>query len=174
MKSRKFLAVVLVLLLAFAFVPVVDAFQVRVNSTESGHARVLNLDGPETIGRVGNEEITIDVVDSSMIAAGAANGGATSMATSTTAVPVTYAHVNMAITTADPAFTAKTLADGKKGQILTIHVYNGSNATTITPATSTAFSVLTFNAVDDSVTLLFADSTTGWLLMSSTSVTITP
>jgi len=134
--------------------------------------KTINFTGPDSLTKT-NGALNIPVVDSTLLAAGAANGGATSMLSSTTVVPTGFAYVNMAVTTTDPLFSAKTLADGKKGQFLTIHVYNGSQTTTLTPATSYGFSALSFNAVDDQVILLWVGSD-GWTVWEATSVTVTP
>lgn len=172
---RKILSIFLIMFLAFALiVPAAYAgFGVDVNGTRAGITGRVNFTGGPTIARIGNEVISIPIVDSTLIAAGAANGGATSMLSSTTAVPTGFAYVNMQITTSDPAFAAKTLADGVPGQFLTIHVYQGSNATTVTPVTSYGFSVLTFNALDDQAILLWV-GTDGWTVWATTSVTVTP
>ncbi len=171
-KKNLILALMFGLIVSFA-TPSFASLGVKLDGGVQTAVKTINLTGPTALTKT-NGALNIPVVDSTMIAAGAANGGATSMLSATTAVPVTFAHVNMQITTSDPAFSAKTLVDGVKGQLLIIHAYSGAQTTTITPATSTAFSVLTFNAVDDQVTLLFVDSSTGWMVVSSTSVTVTP
>jgi len=140
--------------------------------TQQG-VKTINLTGPSALTKT-NGALNIPVVDPTLIAAGAANGGAVSMLSSTTAIPTSYSYINMQITTADPAFAAKTLADGKKGQILTIHAYSGAQTTTVTPTTSYGWSAASFNAVDDQLTLIFIDSTDGWAVLSLTSVTLTP
>ena len=165
-------ALLLGLIISFA-TPSFAGIGIKLDGVSKTEAKTINLIGPAEITKT-NGAVNIPVVDSTLIAAGAANGGATSMLSATTAVPVTFTHVNMQITTSDPAFSAKTLADGKKGQILIIHVYNGSQTTTVTPVTSTAWSVATFNAVDDNLVLLYFNDTVGWLVQDSTSVTITP
>ena len=96
------LVVVMLMMFALAVPTAMASVLIKINDTRDDHATVINLSGPSTVTRVG-KEITVPIVDSTMIAAGAANGGAVSMASSTVAVPVTAAHVNMAITTADPA-----------------------------------------------------------------------
>jgi len=119
-------------------------------------------------------KVTVPIVDSTMIAAGAANGGATSATTTAAAIPVTAAYVNMIISS-DSGFVTKTLADGKIGQILTLHIYldESSETLTVTPATSTGWSVASFDSLDDQLTLLFVE-TDGWIVLSNTSVTLTP
>ena len=174
-KILSIFTIVLVMFMVLALIiPAVYAgVAIDVNGTRAGVTGRLNLTGGPTVTRTGNETVSIPIVDSTLIAAGAANGGATSMLSSTTAVPTGFAYINMQITTADPAFSAKTLADGVSGQFLTIHVYSGSQTTTVTPVTSYGFSVLTFNAVDDQVILLWV-GTDGWTEWDSDSVTVTP
>ena len=168
---KKIFALILAGIFALA-VPAHATVKVNVDGVNKGHVNTVDYTGG-TVTKVG-DKITVPIVDSTMIAAGLANGGATSMASSTTAVPVSYGYINMAITTADPAFAAKTLADGKKGKILIIHAYTGSSTTTITPVTSYGWSVATFNAVDDQLVLLWLNDTDGWIVADATSVTVTP
>lgn len=168
---KKIFALILAGIFALA-VPAHATVKVNVDGVNKGHVNTVNYTGG-TVTKVG-DKITVPIVDSTMIAAGATNGGATSMASTTTAVPVGYAYVNMAITTADPLYSAKTLANGKKGQIQTIHAYTGSSTTTITPATSYGWSVATFNAVDDQLTLMYLNDTDGWIVLEATSVSLTP
>ncbi len=108
-----------------------------------------------------------------LMLAGIGSGGATSMATSTTAVPLTFAFVNMAISS-DVAFIGKTLADGVPGQQLTLNVYQqqSTNVLTITPATASTFTNIQFNEEEDNVTLLFIDGTTGWIILNKNSVVV--
>ena len=108
-----------------------------------------------------------------LILAGAANGGATSMTTTDTAVSVSYSYVKKAL--GIQVGLAGTLADGKPGQLLTIAITEraGSGTFILTPTTKTGFASLTFDAVGDSVTLLFVNSTVGWVVISNTSTTVT-
>lgn len=130
--------------------------------------------------------MAVPVLGSTMFATGVANGGATSIASTTDAIPVGYGFVRMAIpSNGDAAYTAKTLANGYPGEVLTVYVAGlspsgattGGNAT-ITPATSTGFSAIKLTAVNDMARFLYMDSTTGWVLIgwnagASNSVTIT-
>lgn len=171
---RKFLVLALITALIFA-VPGTGfaSLGVKLDGGTQQGVKTINVTGPSALTKT-NGALNMPMVDPTLIAAGAANGGAVSMLSSTTAVPVGYSYVNMQITTSDPAFSAKTLANGKKGQILTIHAYSGSETTTVTPATSYGWSVATFNAVDDQLTLIYIDDTDGWAVLSATSVTLTP
>lgn len=119
---------------------------------------------------------TIPILDSTLLAAGTANGGATSMTSTELAVPTGYAFVRKAIAN-DAAFIAGTLANGKPGQILTIYittVNGGSQTFTITPTTKTGFTSVGLNAAADQVTFLFVDTTVGWVIIGQNSVTVTP
>jgi hypothetical protein len=72
-----------------------------------------------------------------------------------------------------------TLANGTKGEVTTILITNVGVAgdTTgewvLTPTTRTGFESLTFDAQSDRATLLYVDDTTGWIYLSSDSVTVT-
>ncbi len=128
----------------------------------------------------------IPVLSSNLFATGIANGGATSVASSTAALPVGYAFVRKVLTSnSDPAFTAGTLANGTPGQILTVYAagISPSGATTggnytITPTTTTGFVSVKLSAVNDSVTFHYIDNNVGWVIVhwvngASSSVTIT-
>jgi hypothetical protein len=109
---------------------------------------------------------------SNLILAGIANGGATSMTSTTYAVPTAYGYVGIHL--GPNIGQAYTLANGKQGQILTLNIYqiDGSGTMILTPTTKTGFTTLTFDAVDDRATLLFLNTTDGWILLSGTSVTV--
>jgi len=173
---KKIFSIILIMFMVLAFIApaAMASVLIELNGTTKDHATKINLTGAETLTFVG-KKVTIPIVDSTMIAAGAANGGATSMASNTTAVPVTFAYINMAIA-ADANFLAKTLANGKKGQILTLRIstQEASNTLTVTPATAYQFTSLSFNAIDDIATLLYIDDTDGWAVISTTSVAIIP
>lgn len=117
---------------------------------------------------------SIPVLSSTMFATGVANGGATSVASTTAALPVGFAFVRKVIpSNSDPAFTAGTLANGTPGQILTVYVagLSPSGATTggsytITPTTSTGFTSVKLSAVNDAVVFHYIDAATGWVLIS--------
>lgn len=128
----------------------------------------------------------IGVVGSTLFATGVAQGNATSIASTTNAVPVGFAYVRMAIPkVADPAFTAKTLTNGVPGQILTISVPQvGDNSSTtggsatITPTCSTGWSKIKVSAQGDIVVLQYIDSSVCWIINSydpgaASSITIT-
>lgn len=127
----------------------------------------------------------VPVLSSNMFATGVANGGATSISSTTTAVPVGFGFVRKVLTSnSDPAFTAGTLANGTPGQILTIYAagISPSGATTggnftITPTTTTGFVSIKMSAVNDIVRLQYHDNTIGWTILgydagASNSITI--
>jgi len=113
------------------------------------------------------------VVPSYLQAAGTTFGGATSIATSVTTIPTSYSLVRKAITDAS-GFTTGTLANGTPGQILTIFItaVSGSGTFTLTPATKTGFTTLYFDAALDSATLLFVDTSVGWIVIGTNSVVV--
>lgn len=97
--------------------------------------------------------------------------GYTSMTTQQIAVSTSYTMVFKAIS-ADPAFSTGTLADGKRGQLLTIKItaVNGNGTWTLTPTHKTGFTSLVFEAVGDLITLLYVDDVTGWIQITKESV----
>lgn len=86
--------------------------------------------------------------------------GTNTVAGGTLAIPVTKAVV--AKTTG--GVEALTLADGLPGQTLHIYLAADGGDGTLTPTTKTGFSTIVFADVKDSVTLLFVDSTVGWVI----------
>jgi hypothetical protein len=96
------------------------------------------------------------------LAVGNLSGGTTSAADSL-AIPVTHRYV--AKTTGADA-EALTLADGVAGQKLTISlVADGGGDGTLTPTTKSGFTTIVFANVGDTVTLLYVDDTTGWVII---------
>jgi len=164
------------LLLTFLLIPVLSFADVRVSldGTSAGSTNCLNLVRGGTTAAQSGRCYNTPIAQDGLVVAGAANGDATSLTTTTNAIPVTSAYVNMQIS-ADPAFNAKTLADGVDGQIITLHVYSvtPSKTLTVTPSTAYGWSVATFNAVDDTLTLLFLDGS-GWVVIGNISITLTP
>lgn len=174
MKSSK---IILSLAILLALSTSAFAYGVKVNGTSKGPADVIDFKCPAAGGTCTTETgmvRTIPVLDKTLFATGVANGGATSVASTTAAVPLGYAFVRKVIpSNSDAAFTSGTLADGKPGQILTLFVagLSPSGATTggsytITPTTSTGFASVKVTAVKDMVTLQFVDTTIGWVLLN--------
>lgn len=128
----------------------------------------------------------VPTLSSNMFATGVANGGTTSMTSTTNAVPVGFDYVKIACpSNSDPLFTAKTLANGTPGQILTLQVVQltpsnvatGGNCT-ITPTQAFGWSTIKLSAVNDVLQLHYVDTNTGWVILSydpgsSNSITIT-
>lgn len=106
-----------------------------------------------------------------LLQSGIANGGATSMATNDTVVSTSYTLVKKKISSIS-LFQQGTLANGKKGQFLTIQItevqYPGTF--TVTPTKATGFRTLLFEAVGDLQTLLYVDDTVGWIPVNNGSV----
>lgn len=103
-----------------------------------------------------------------LVLAGGANGGAATMTTTDTAVSTSYTLIRKAI--GIQVGLAGTLADGSPGQIISILISTRASSGTfvLTPTTKTGFSYLTFDAAGENASLMFVDSTTGWVLLSST------
>lgn len=176
------------LILSFLSIPAFADVGVKVNG--SGHTNVTNLDfqtqtGSDLSTQTGLTR-KIPVLSSTLFATGVAQGGATSVASTTAAVPVGFAYVRKVIpSNTDALFNAGTLANGTPGQILTIYVagISPSGATTggnytITPTTSTGFSAIKVTAINDIVRLAFVDTTVGWVILgydagAASSITIT-
>lgn len=109
-----------------------------------------------------------------LLLAGIANGGAVSMATTDTSVSPSYSFVRKAISALAAGNQTGTLADGTPGKIIRIQItaVGASGTWKLTPTTCAGFDSITFDAVDDAVTLLFVNTTTGWVIVSSNALTI--
>jgi len=163
--SLAILAVLLSCSVSFASVGV------RLNGSFIGTASDINL----VCGSGSNATVTPDGsiynigCSSSLAAAGIANGGATSMATSDTVVPTSYAYVRKAINlAAGNVAQTGTLANGIPGQILTMFIttVGASGQFTLTPATATGFTSVKFTAAKDLAVFLYVNDTLGWILLS--------
>lgn len=166
---KKLSAIFFGLLLLASFIPPSFAsVGIKKDGTSIGTATDLNF-------RSSGNSITSDgsTLTFNLIVNGIGISGATSMTTAQVAVSPSYAFVRKAIAS-DSAFSAGTLADGTPGQFLTIFItsVSGSGTYVLTPTTKTGFTTLTFDAAKDEATLLFVDTTTGWILVSNTAVTV--
>lgn len=142
---------------------------VRLNGAAVGTATDLNfVCGSGTSSIVTQDGSMYNINCSPNLAAtGIANGGATSMVTTDSAVPTTYALVRKAIASlASGGTQTGTLANGIPGQLLSFQITSvGASGTfTITPTTSTGWSTLKFTAQNDQVVLLYVSDTIGWIL----------
>lgn len=111
---------------------------------------------------------------SSLQAVGAGTSGVTTLPTS----HASFNPVNHSIAYAYVATHTMTLQNGYAGQILTIAgeknvplVYT-LGTLTITPTICTQFTSITFDAVTDSITLLYIDDTYGWVVVGGESYTL--
>ena len=66
------------------------------------------------------------------------------------------------------------LEDAKAGQILIITIVGpeGDGTFIVTPETTTGFTTLTFDTILDTATLMYFNDTIGWVVLSTTSVTV--
>jgi len=107
------------------------------------------------------------VMPSYLLSTGVDFGGIASTTSSTTTIPTSYSVVRYA----DSAAVGQvcTLANGSPGQIITIIMTarTGSNTLVITPATCTGFTTITLDAALEYATLLYIDSTVGWIKLGT-------
>lgn len=96
--------------------------------------------------------------------------GSNTVAGGTLAIPVTRRHVSK--TTG--GVEALTLADGLPGQLLTITLVSAGGTGTITPTTKTGFSTIALGTIRDSITLVFVDPTTGWVIVGKNDASADP
>ncbi len=147
---------------------------VKVDGESAGEATVIDLITNGGDVTTNGSDFKIPVIGANMIAAGLANGGATSMTTAQLAVPIGYGFIRKEISS-DAAFSAGTMADGTPGQILTLFITAraGSGTFVLTPTTKTGFISVTFDAIGDMATFWYVDDTDGWVLLSHTACTVT-
>lgn len=107
-------------------------------------------------------------------------GGASTMSSSSTYLGsggIAYSYVEKRVGGGgglDGQGIGTSLPNGTAGQIITfvITALQTSGTWVVTPVTSSAFTSLTFTAVGSTATLLYVNSTVGWVVLSSTTVTI--
>jgi hypothetical protein len=165
MRKALLLALILMVCATASFA----AVGIKIDNANKGVATDLNFRG------VG-DQITNDgsTYTFNLTLAGTGNSGATSMTSTTLAVPVTHGYVRKAIAN-DDAFITGTLADGTPGQLLTIHITEqaGAKVFTVTPATSASLDSIGFDAAGEIATLWYVDDTSGWTLFGYTNATVT-
>lgn len=93
-----------------------------------------------------------------------ATSSSTTQAATTKAVPITHAHV---LKVGSDVAQALTLANGEKGQVLTITLSDASPLLTLTPTTKTGFTSVKFSDTRDTVALRYLDDTAGWTILGS-------
>ena len=92
-----------------------------------------------------------------------ADGGKTTKDATNAAIPLTDAVVEGT----SGAASAWSLADGKPGQILTVVIVTDGGEATITPATSTGWATAILTDDIDTITLMFADAVSGWIVLGT-------
>lgn len=138
---------------------------IRVNNVMVGTATDLNIGcGSGTNSVVTNDGSIYNIECSpNLVASGLANGGATSLATVDSGIPLTFAYVRKAIsnvgTTTDP------LGNAIPGQMMVISITSvvGSGTWTVSPTTSTGWKSIQFNSAGQSATFIYLNDTVGWI-----------
>ncbi len=197
MKFKRILALFLVSMLVFAVTCLADGYDYaykNVNeletatSTASGDL-ILVYDASEDKGKtmdaqdiVLGDDITIDgdlTFQTTLIANGRVNATLTLASSSTviTGTSIPYSYIAKSIGDGgglDETDGGIRLGNAKPGQILVIAIVDpvGSGTLIVTPDTTTGFTTLTFDAALDTATLYYFNDTLGWILISSTSVTV--
>ena len=97
--------------------------------------------------------------------------GSTTVAADVLAIPVTHGVVAKT-TGADGE--SLTLVDGEAGQLLKIYLAAGEGDGTLTPTTKTGFASIVFADPGDQVTLLFVDTTIGWIITEASGLAAPP
>lgn len=96
----------------------------------------------------------------------------TTVAADVLTIPIGYGYV--AKTTGADA-EALTLADGWPGQVLVINLTtDGGGSGTLTPATSTGWATIVFADAGDQATLMYVNSSVGWIILGLKGVAAPP
>lgn len=103
-----------------------------------------------------------------LIHLGQERDGVSTMVTGPTAIPLNYSLVKMVCST-----KTNTLANGVAGQIITLVAVDQTGTLTISPATSTGWLSASMGTNGHSLTLLFIDSTRGWIVVNASGITLT-
>lgn len=170
---KKFLVLIAICAFVLYAVPSNASVGIKRNNQKISTATDLNVQTTDAETDIcSGLTCTINSASLDLVAAGASNGGAVSMTSSETDIDVGYALIRKAISN---AAQTSTLPDGIPGQFLTIIASSvvASGTWTVTPTTSSSISTFAFDAAKDQITLLFADTTTGWVVVGDTAVTIT-
>lgn len=182
---RKALALLLVVMLAFANVALA-AVSVKESGTDEGKVEYLDFDDGFTVTVDENEaEVDIDrtgdwLFQTYLYAMGRGNA-ASSLASSATnlgAWSVPYVFVRKSIggdSGLDETDGGTRLPNGYDGQVIVFYI--GSCMTggswIVTPVTRTGFNYITFDAVGETVTLLYVNDTIGWIIIANEGATVT-
>lgn len=163
---RRIFALTLALVLTAS--SVFAAVHIEKDGSSEGVATTLNFTPDasySTNGSTFNLPMNLD-----LISAGVDDGGVTTVATGPDALPSSYsmAYVTLASHTL-------TLANGVPGQIFTvIGAYQTDTGTvTLTASTKTGWQTAAIADVGDSITLLYLNDTSGWIVVGTNSVTVT-
>jgi len=171
---RKLIAVTIALLFASSFAYAT----VAVNDINGyvGEATNIYIEGQDT---------DFDGSQVTVLANGHKEGVTTNVSgeTNLTSAALAYGVIILADTGSLDGSNARyiALADGTPGQMVTIQLYAATAGTLYitddkviaSTMTKTGWDDLAFNAALDSVTLLFVDTTYGWVVIGSNSVTVT-
>lgn len=124
---------------------------------------------------------TFDNYDTvTFLANGHKEGTTTNVSTESHLTSAALAYGYIRHTQDSPGDKTVDIEDGSPGQMVTISLtakaagnYIISKTCTATPVTCTGWSLLTFDTAGDSITLLYLDSTTGWIVVGNNGVSIT-
>lgn len=188
---KKMFALILALALVIGAAPAYAAVGVQDDGSYVGAATEINFDGGVTVSSDGST-VTVDPTTSTenytfkttVVASGHKEGVTTNVSTESNLTSAALAYGVIAVTYSKNKYV--NIAAGVKGQMVTIYIADTtgkgpSDYYTITDdyvaaassAAKTGWDDIQFDAAGDSVTLLWVDDTTGWIIISRNSVTVT-
>ncbi len=103
-----------------------------------------------------------------------AKAGVTTMVSTATSIAGAYLSYGMIQKDLDdPSDQAGELQDGVQGQMVTIQLLTKAAGNyVLTPTRKTGYTTLTFDTAKDSITLLYLDGTSGWIIVGNNGVTV--
>ena len=152
--------IVLSLLLMLAFAPVQSYAAFGYKSAGSPIGTVTDLNVGSGYQSFDGSTLTIGFM-------GMIGGGVSKMSSAPTAIPLGYDIVRIT-----GASQSCTLANGTAGQVLTLICVDYTGTVTITPATSTGWKSATLGANGQTLTLLYYNSTYGWIVIGYNGATV--
>ena len=131
------------------------------------------IPGTTAQNNIGSSTNQVNTVYAGNFVSAGTSNGSVSQVESVAALPLSYSYVQVPLL--NSAGAVYTLAAGVPGQIITFAVVGaqvGSDTAVITPAKATGYATVTLSAAKQSVTLMYINSSTGWIIIGNAGATI--
>ena|SRR3990167_8818923 len=171
---KKILFILLCLLVSFT--NVFAAVAIYENGTYKGEATAIDIAAGQGTSTFTNGEKANIPISTNILATGVYNANVTTV-THINIATKTLGSVNYKLMIIPMGTVTRTLTlpNGTAGQTLTILIQNSSAPATVTltATTKTGWDTATLDSPNDTITLLFIDTTYGWVVVGENGVTIT-